>query len=810
MSPLAEASEEAGNPDRRLYAGVFLIALATLLFEITLIRVLSFSIWYHFAYVVLSTALLGFGASGTLLAIRPSIGADNLAVALSRFSLASAVSAVAALGFVSLFPLHPMEVFESSGQLMLLLIYQLVATIPFFFSGLVISLALRHAAKRVDRLYFWDLLGAGLGCAGAVALMNALSPPGAALLAAGGSAAAGAVFAPTRPLRGAGAFLGVSLALAAPFADRIPFSAAPSKHLSMQLSANWGEVVFRDWTALFRTDVLQIENPDIFVPKHEWGLSKHAKTVQAPWGFVHHDASASTPIYDTRAGTLDFLDSHILKLPYTIANPEPRVLVIGVGGGRDVIAAQRFGASHVTGVELDPLTVELVSERLAELDAGYFRGPQVELIASEGRHFVKRTNQRFDVIQITGVDTLAVTAQGAYVLAENYLYTVEAFGEYLDKLAPGGLLSIGTGQWDSNNPRATARMVSVARRALLERGAAQPQRHIVVITSDRLLAEVIIKSEPFTPAQIRTLKQNATELGFRPLLLGDESHPVFHALATAEGAERQALLDRLRYVVHAITDDSPFFFRFFRWKDLPRASDLGPMHASALGQLVLAALLVSLTALGALIVLGPLVVFQRRGVVRGAPALGVLAYFTAVGLGFMLFEISLLQRFVLYLGHPTYSLTVVLFSLITSLGFGSLLSRQWVGRERVVLPSAVAIIAALTLFYVHGLPILQDATLGSSLAVRVACTVAVLAPLGLTLGAFFPLGIRRAEAIHPDLVPWAWGINGCASVTATVLAVVLAMNVGFERVWLLSLAIYAAGVAALLLTQPRGVASERA
>jgi spermidine synthase len=798
----------AGPPaDRKLFGGVFLIALATLLFEITLIRVLSFTIWYHFAYVVLSTALLGFGASGTLLSIRHSIGTGDMESTLARLALASGISAAAVLGFVSAFPLHPIDVFDSVGQALLLLAYQIAATVPFFFSGLAISVALRHAARRVDRLYFWDLLGAGIGCASAVALMNALTPPGAALLAAAVFAAAAVVFAPVRQLRARAGALAALLLVLAPFGGRIPFEPAPSKHLAMQLNGNWGEIGFEDWTALFRTDVLEMKNADAFTPRLEWGLSKSWKQVQKPWGFVHHDASAGTPIYDTRAGSLDFLDHHVLRMPYAIANPRPRVLVIGVGGGRDVIAAQRFGASHVTGVELDPVTVDLIQNRLSELDAGFFHGPQVDIVASEGRHFVKRSQERFDVIQITGVDTLAATAQGAYVLAENYLYTVEAFEDYLDHLTPGGLLSIATGHWDANNPRASARMVSVARRALLERGVEHPERHIAVITSNRLLAEVMVKNEPFSAEQIQTLSDLTAELDFRALLLGDDGHPVFRAVATADGAERRALFARLRYVIDSITDDSPFFFRFFRWGDLWNARELGPVHTTALGQLVLAALLISLSTLGGLFVLAPLFVFQRRGVVRGAPALGVLAYFLALGLGFMLFEISLLQRFVLYLGYPTYSLTVVLFSLLTSLGLGSYLSRRWVGHEKVALPAAVGVVALLALFYMHGLPWLQDATLGSPLAVRVACTVGVLAPLGLTLGSFFPLGIRRAELIHPDLVPWAWGINGCASVTATVLAVVLAMNIGFERVWLLSLAIYAAGVAALLLTSRRSPAA---
>ena len=218
---------------------------------------------------------------------------------------------------------------------------------------------------------------------------------------------------------------------------------------------------------------------------------------------------------------------------------------------------------------------------------------------------------------------------------------------------------------------------------------------------------------------------------------------------------------------------------------------------------MLGLLVATLTVLSGVFVLAPLLVFRGRGIaVGGRQPLGILVYFMAVGLGFMFFEISLIQRFVLFLGYPTYSLGVTLFSLLVFLGWGSFLSRRWVGREGLVLPLGVAALFALTLFYMTGLPWLQSHLLASSISIRVAATVAVLAPLGLVMGMFFPLGIRCAEAVHKDLVPWAWGINGCASVTGGLLAVVLAMRYGFTRVWLISVVIYALGVLALLASRP--------
>jgi hypothetical protein len=352
---------------------------------------------------------------------------------------------------------------------------------------------------------------------------------------------------------------------------------------------------------------------------------------------------------------------------------------------------------------------------------------------------------------------------------------------------------------------AAGRILVVAREALRERGVAEPERHLVAIDSGSLYVAVLIRETPFTLQEVDDLERRAKELAMRVLWLpGRRSHPTFAPLALLDGAERDDLLERLRFRIDVTRDDRPFFFAFFRWSGLLAPGELSGSHASALGQLVLLTLAVSVTALGALFILGPLVAFGRRG--RGAlgPRLGVLALFLAIGLGFMFFEISLIQRFVLYLGYPTYSLSVTLCSLLFFLGCGSFLSRRLAGRHRLALAAGVLAIALLALFYAYGMPTLMRLTLGAPLAVRAALAAALLAPLGLAMGIFFPLGVRVAAAVHEDLVPWAWGVNGCASVGAGVLAIVLAMEVGFAWVWALSVAIYALGTTAFLVLT-RGV-----
>jgi hypothetical protein len=784
--------------DRSLFAGLFLTGFSTLLFEVSLTRVLSYTIWHHFAYVVISTALLGYGAAGSLIAVSARLRATEPRKLLAWSAFGSALSSGGAMTLFAVLPLDPMRIFTSLGQAVLFVAYQMFATVPFFFAGLVLSMAFSSRPANTDRLYFWDLLGAGAGCAVAVALMNLLTPPGATLVSAAGFALAAVAFSLRTPLRSAAACVSAGLVIASLFGARLPFKPAESKHLVPEMK-HWVPIVSR-WTALFHTEVL--EDRRLGPPlgdEDEWGVSRHkARNVQHMRFVINHDASAGAPLYDLRQGGLDHLDHHVLRFPYFVANQRPRVLVIGVGAGRDVVTALRNGASRVTAVELDGATVQIVKNEMNGVLKGLFHRPDVELVNSEGRHFIKTTDQRFDVIQLTGVDTLAAAFSGAYVLAENYLYTVEAFHDYLDHLRPGGVLSFATGDFDANQPKATARMVSVARQALLERGHERPQDHMAVIDSQTLLSEIMIKEGGFSKNEVSSLFLHAYDLQFVARLLpGGVGAPPYVQLASLDGPARQRLFEALRYDVTPTTDDRPFFFAYYRWSDLLSRDFLGPDHTTAMGQLVLVLLGLILTLLGGLFILGPLLPGRLPDVPKRT-ALGVLGYFLAIGVGFMLFEISLMQRFVLFLGHPTYSLSITLASLLASLGLGSFLSRRWLGKERTALPAGVLAIAALAAFYILLLPRIQAALLESSFTTRALASVLLLCPLGLVAGMFFPLGIFVAARADTRLVPWAWGINGCASVTGTVTAVLLAMSYGFQAVWMLSVVIYAAGTAALL------------
>jgi hypothetical protein len=362
-----------------LFAGVFWVAFATLLAEVAIIRVLSYTIWHHFGYILISTALLGYGASGTLLALRPGIGVRDLRHALTVCSLLSALSVAALLGFIAAVPLHPMKIVESPAQFSVFLSYLVLTAVPFFFSGLAITLALREAADRVDRLYFWDLVGAGLGGGSAVVLMNWLSPPGASLAAAACFAGAAAIFTARSAPRWVSLALAAVLLSSSLFASGIPFTPAKSKQLAIQLNLMGMERLHQSWTALFRTDLVE----DVQKRANCLGMGASVKLpedlCQPPRYWFAHDGSAGAGVYDMSEGTrIASLDWDILKVPYLVTTPNPRVLVIGVGGGRDVVVARQFGASRVTGVELDPVAIDLLRNDL-DTTRAFFRDPAIEL-----------------------------------------------------------------------------------------------------------------------------------------------------------------------------------------------------------------------------------------------------------------------------------------------------------------------------------------------------------------------------------------------------------------------------------------------
>ena len=828
MTPTLTSDGAVRRGDRALFTGVFLVSAAVLLLQVALTRIFSFTIWYHFAYVTISVALLGYGASGTLLAVRPSLAGRLPHRRLSLFAALFSVAVLAALWGAARVPFHPFELTKAPRPQIgwMVLSYGLV-TAPFFLAGCAVSLALKLRAERVSRLYFFDLCGAALGCLLVVPAIWRLSTPGAVVAAGVLAALAAAAFAFGDGGPGARAGLGGGLVLAALVATaglvsvpRLGLMPSPEKFLHLVMrDPEHNFVVATRWTPIYRTDVYRFLDEE-FTRQFSyagWGISPHWKDQVPTRGLkvrgIAHDGDACAVIYGwgRDPAELEMFEHHIFATPYQVLH-EPDVAIIGVGGGADILNAIAHGARHITGVELDPITVDVVRHDQADFAGHIYDRPDVTVVAGEGRSTLRRSQHRFDLIQLTGVDTMAALSTGAYVLSESYLYTTEAIGEFLDHLTPDGVLCFIQGDFDERHgfPRHSMRQVALFVNALEQRGIHDGEKRIAVLASTEGTPQVacLLANRPFTEAEVKRLWDYSMEQGFVVLALpgvviDDRVHSRF--LRQTE-PERRQFLDEFPLVLRATTDDNPFFFSYYRWRNLGKSlGDVDVGHTLATGQIVLAAILAQSVVASAVLILLPLLFFRRRGLAT-AGSRGFVLYFAGIGLGFILVEISFVQKFVLFLGYPTYALTVVLFSLLLSSGIGSYLTGRMVSAPERRMGPLVGLLAAISLGYLAVLPRLFSALLGAPFAARVALCAALLLPLGLVMGMFFPTGILLARRAGDDFVPWAWGVNGVASVVGTILAVVLAMSFGFRVVTVVALCCYVVAALGLRVAASRNAA----
>ena len=803
-----------------LYLGVFLISFSTLMLQIALTRIFSVSLWYQFGFMIISTALLGFGASGAYLAVRGDVGAQNrgdpqekarLYPRLSKSAFFFSLSILITFALMVRIPLDPLKPLlpgvenptAAAIELVLyMLLYYALIVAPFFFAGLTLGTAFTAWAKEIGSLYFADLLGAGAGSLMVVAALYALSAQAVVVLAALIAGVSALSFSLARAsvadkaerrwampglLTGYGLILLLILPLASNlFVLHIP----PSKPLSIAYDKeNFPDMQleYTGWTPFSRIDVMWQPG----MKGQAWGLSGAYDGPLPEQRFITIDAAAMTAInrWSGDPEELAWVNALPSSLVYRLKE-KPNVLLIGPGGGVDVLVALYNGAKHITAAEINPLIVDILRNQYREFSGGLYSDlPNVDVQVAEGRNFVARSKDAYDVIQFSQVDTWAAAAAGAYSLTENYLYTQDAFRDYLNHLTPDGMLAIG--RWYFDPPGQPLRLVTIGSAALKEIGVEDPSQHFVVIRGGDT-STVIMKKSPFTAEEIRRLRAIAEPLYFTilyaPDMLDETGNP-FVDFFNAE--DKEAFYAGYPLDVSPTDDNKPFFFEYYGW------TNFGTFRS---GKLTLTILLVQAFVLSTALILWPLWRFRREGLsTRGARRF--LLYFASLGVAFIFIEIGFMQRFILFLGHPVFALSVVLFSLLTFSGLGSLLSGRVVGPNenplrglRRIIPGLVA----LALVYIVALPPLFHAGLGWPLAARILFSILLIAPLGLLMGMPFPLGIRLVTRTNERLIPWAWGVNGFASVLGSILAVMLAQSIGFSLVMATALLIYLAGLTAIM------------
>jgi len=812
-----------------LYAGIFLVSAAMLFFEITLTRLFSVTQWYHFAFISVSVALLGFGASGTWLALRLWSGARHsrkcrspqeqshavlgrLAAIASFFSI-SILVAYLAINYV---PFDSYRVAWDRRQLLYLALYYPALIVPFFFAGLCIGLSLDAWPGRANAVYAANLTGSAVGSLGVLVLVPLLGGAGAVISASVLGMLAAIVFtlgASTRRLVWRFAYLVLFMALLVLLVHPPSFFAlrmSPYKTLSISLLFPQARLIFSRWNAFSRVDVL--ESAGIHSAP---GLSlSFTGELPKQLGLMVDGANLS-PITCIQGPDDELFLEHLpTALPYVL-RPRARVLVIEPHGGLDVLAALHGGASSVVALESNRLVVHAVREQAGTCGAAVYDDPRVTVVFEEARSYLRRSTEQFDVVLLSLADTYQPVISGAYSLSEAYAYTVEAFLEYLRHLSEEGILVVT--RWMQVPPSEELRACALLAEALERAGVEDPSKQVIAFRSWST-ATILAKRTPFRSDEIARLKDFCAERSFdliyydgmsaveanRYNVLSDTAHyDAFQCVLS--GRARQDFLRQYPYEVSPPSDDRPFFFHYFKWGQTQSIlTSLGktwqPFGGS--GFLILVALLVLAIALSTVLVLLPLAVRGTSTDFRSLSNFGsrklILLYFACLGLGFLFVEMPLLQQFILFLGQPAYSFSLVLFSVLFFSGLGSLVS------ARLPLRPLLLVLVAVVLAYPLFLSRLFALSIGWSLPVRLVVAVLSLAPLGFLLGLPLPSGVRLLEERAPQLIPWAWAVNGCASVVSSILAVMGAVTFGFSRVLAAGALIYLVGWAIVvsLLSRP--------
>ena len=781
-----------------------LISAAALAYEILLMRLFSIIQWHHFAYMIISLALLGYAASGTFLALTQGWWSAHFRLAYVVSAALFGVTSVLCFLLAQSVPFNALEVMWDMRQPLWLLLIYLLLLVPFFFAANCICMTLGACRDQLHRIYCVDLLGAGAGAAGVIALLLVLAPEQALRLISllGLTSAAVAGFELGLPRRWLLPLLAGAIFLAV-FGVELKIS--QFKGLSQALGVTGSMLVDQRSSPLGQ--LTTVESP-VIPFRHAPGLSLNTPVEPLEQKAVFIDADGLSVItrFDGGSQALEYLDWVSSALPYHLLN-QPAVLVLGAGGGAEVLQALYQGARQVDAVELNPQVVELVNETFGDFSGRLFSHPRVSLHLREARGFVAASTASWDLIQLALLDSFNASSAGLYALNENYLYTVEAFEIFLDHLTPAGMLSVT--RWVKLPPRDGLKLLATAIEALEKSGVHDPGSQLILIRSWNT-STLLVGKQPFTDKQIGWLKEFSEtrwfDLAWYPGMAAIEANlynqlrePWFHQGATALlGPGREQFIANYKFNIRPATDDRPHFFRFLKWRSLQEILLLrgqGGLPLLEQGYLVLVATLVQVVLVSLALVLLPLILARRRNVSGEQIGWRAMAYFLAIGLAFMLIEIAFIQKFILFLSHPLYAVAVVLSAFLVFAGLGSMAAGKWTsgGHANRVIARAVAGIAVLAMLYLALLPILFEWLMPLADLYRIMISAILIAPLAFLMGMPFPTGLSQLE---PRMIPWAWGVNGCASVIAAVLATMLAIHAGFNVVIVLSLALY--GLAAWL------------
>ncbi len=783
---------------KALYGIIFLVSMATLIFETVLTRIFSVTMWYHYAFMAISIAMLGMssGAVKVFVSSFKKLEENLLLEKIQKNIFYFAVSIIFSLLTIISIPFVPR--LTALGIYSVAFIY-FVASIPFFFSGVVISAILTTKyLKQVNKLYAYDLAGASIGALSFFFLMNVLDAISVVFFVSAIAFFASWLLKKEKKTLVISIFIFLFVFLNNSFSI---FKIEWSKASNGQLSANVvTDIEWEKWTPFSRITVHPFSDRAF-----GWGIS--AKMMKALKNYKVHQ---KTLVIDSAAATVitknDFPIMFLHHLTYDITNlahfvvDNGKIAVIGVGGGRDILSALQFKQKEVWGIEINKRILEAITKQYANYTYPFKSFKNVHLVNDEARSFIERTPQKFDMIQASLIDSWAATTAGAFVLTENSLYTVEAWDIFLKKLTKKGVITMSRWYY-KKRPGELLRLTNLAVQALKNYGIKNPKKHILLasttfsgtglgLPADFGTGTIIVSKREFPKKMIDRFLSTCDRFGFTVLLSAGAKKERNEFALLLDSKLRKRFVDSYPLNITPPTDNSPFFFNMLKPLSIltyHNISSQGPLSTNLKAVSNLIILFFIVLFLSILMIIYPL--WKHFGNMNAKSFLNApVFYFFSIGTGFMLIEISLIQKFTVFLGHPSYSLVVVLFTILLFTGIGSFISGFL--RKKLNKITLFALII-LTISIVGGINMfLLPEFSSNSLAIRILYSFITMALAGTVLGIPFPTGMSSLNKQNEEKAAWFWGINGASSVISSVLAVMLSLFVGISTTFFVGIIFY--------------------
>ncbi len=776
------------------YAGLFLLSACTLIYEVVLTRLLSVVTWYYLAFVSVSMAMFGLTAGALLVQLWPTFFAGKIApkrIAQAVFAAALAMP----LSLMTMLAL-PVAVVPHLEGLYSFVLFSVVISAPFFFAGIAVCLSLTRSPFPIGKIYFADLSGAAAGCLASIGLMSLMDAPSAILAVSAILFLSSALYFLSAGNRISAKKVGlwaIFVALFAVLNASTPFLIKPM--WSKGELDNRMDAQFDTWNPISRIRVSHSESKP--APTEMWGPSPQTPLIPVEEIYLDIDSSAGTQIvhYRPDPASFDFLRYDVTSLAAQL-RPGGTAAIIGLGGGRDALNCWANGFHRIVGIEMNHGIVNLTTGRLAAF-SGFNQIPGLEVHNDEGRSYLTRTGEHFDLIQASMVDTWAASAAGAMTLSENALYTVDGWRVFYEHLKPGGLITFSRWYLDSSRNE-TYRLFSLAWATLLQEGVTNPGDHLALIRSGKV-ATLILSNRPFSQADLTKITSIARTMQFEPLYLPGQSIQLdqIREIAKARTTADLAHLRTAGYMDYSpVYDSAPYFFNAVHLVDLPGMLAHGRDEGHNLAIFFVVQFMLAAVLLVVFTILAPAIWWGKRHASRPPP--GGMIYFIAIGFGFMLVEMAMMQQLSLLLGQPIYSLIVVVAGLIFSSGLGSFVSDalKLCSRFQSRLPALAAVVMLIGYSFVI-LPVIHY-FIASELASRVLISFLLVAPPGFVMGFCFPVGLRWLKILGEERnLPWMWALNGAAGTLGSFIAIVLSMDTSISTCALTGAGCYLLAAAAM-------------